>query len=377
MKTIENWDTKQLFVRMYQPLQEWLKEYGIEYPWSDAGAVPDSYAVWVSEVMLQQTRVETVRPYFRNWLERWPTLGELARAKEEEVLRQWEGLGYYNRALNMLKCAEKCIHELGLDNLPRVSAELLALPGIGPYIAAAVASISGNEAVLALDTNVRRIFSRLYQRQPGPVVEREWQRRHSLALEFCIWRGRGNVALIQLGQQLCKAKRPLCSRCPLQGFCPTARSSNWAEFPVRKVFRKQKSESRRLLLWAEGGYLLLRKRSGHLRHLWRFPECEQLGTLFAREEDGTYLGSFCHAYLQEEEKIQVFRHVSPISRNDLEAALSQTVKRDFEWTWAGLTELEQLTLAGPYRRFLRKFLHKLCESPDRPPGQQEDGSLHK
>ena len=126
--------------------------------------------------MLQQTRVETVLPYYSAWLERWPSLSQLATATEQQVLKQWEGLGYYSRALNMLKCAQQCVYEQGQTELPQNSSALRKLPGIGEYISAAVASISSNEAILALDTNVKRIFSRLYQEQPNPTSIKAWQK---------------------------------------------------------------------------------------------------------------------------------------------------------------------------------------------------------
>ncbi len=376
-----HWHADQLFEQLYRPLLSWFDRHKIQYAWSTVATLdltaemgpthsqafgdkrgdkpealwqdrPDSYAVWVSEVMLQQTRVETVLSYYTDWLQRWPSLVELAGASEEQVLKQWEGLGYYSRALNMLACARKCCIELGRTTLPNQFDELLSLPGIGPYIAAAVASISGNEAVLAVDTNVKRIFSRLYQQQPTAAAEKSWRSQHLPALRRCAWRGAANLALIQLGQQLCrsagKSRTPICCRCPLQGVCPAAASGNWISFPAPRSYSRQLRQSRRLLLCANGHYLLQRKRSGHLRHLWRLPQLAELGIA---ELSCEYLGSFTHAYLQTQEKVQVFACESNRPCSDWPL---QDLQQEFAWLWT--ENLEELTLAGPYRSFLDSYL---------------------
>ena len=352
----------QLYDQLYQKTESWLREHGINYPWSNSfstAKLPDSYAVWVSEVMLQQTRTETVRPYYIAWMERWPKLTDLAQADEAQVLKRWEGLGYYNRALNMLRCARYCCDTLKTENLPASYAELLALPGIGPYIAAAVASISHNEAKLALDTNIKRIFSRIYQQQPSRETEKCWQQQHDLALSLCRWRGLANISLIQLGQQLCKSRAPECLRCPLERLCPASSTNlaNWAQFPAFKKRQCHKWQTQRLLLETEEPcYLLLRGRSGHLCHLWRWPELHQLSLLLTQSpKKPEYLGRFVHAYLQNRETVEVFglRLEKTEQKSQILNALHQ---ESGEWCWASLRELEQLTLAGPYRKFLRIFL---------------------
>ena len=364
---------EQLYDQLYRKTESWLHRHGIDYPWSSYNwsktnfsteKLPDSYAVWVSEVMLQQTRVETVRPYYLAWMQRWPKLVDLAQADEAQVLKHWEGLGYYNRALNMLRCARYCCNTLKTENLPASYTELLALPGIGPYIAAAVASISHNEAKLALDTNIKRIFSRIYQQQPGSEAEKCWQKQHELALSFCRWRGLANISLIQLGQQRCKSRAPECSRCPLERLCPASSTNlaNWAEFPARKKRQCHKWQSRRLLLeTAEPCYLLLRGRSGHLCHLWRWPEQNQLSALpnwyLLKLEQPEYLGRFVHAYLQNRETIEVYglRLEKTAQKQQILNILNKKNGEAWEWRWAGLRELELLTLAGPYRKFLENF----------------------
>ncbi|MEM9424444.1 MAG: hypothetical protein AAF975_06630 [Spirochaetota bacterium] len=354
---------EELYQLVYKPLHDWMEVYGISYPWSYPWSysrtrnLPDSYAVWVSEVMLQQTRVEHVRSYYSAWMQRWPSLAVFARAAEAEVLKQWEGLGYYSRALNMLACARQCVDDQGRSELPTSFAELRHLRGIGPYIAAAVASISGNEAVLALDTNVKRIFSRLYQQPLSRSVESQWQEQHRGALELCDWRGHANLSWIQLGQQICKSVKgrsaskmvgPDCSRCPLRGICPAAAKGNWNLFPRPKVYRRSLLQSRKLLLRAEGKYLLQRKTQGHLQHLWRFPDLQQFEDLGGKAILETRsLGRFSHSYLQTQEKIEVFSCESASSCCEWDEKL---LSSEFEWLWA--ESFAEITVPGPYRRFL-------------------------
>ena len=363
MEDLHEWSAKQIFEQIIGPVQDWWHHHGILYPWSPptAGAqyLPDSYAVWVSEVMLQQTRVETVIPYYKAWIQRWANLTQLATATEEQVLKQWEGLGYYSRALNMLKCAQQCVYEQKVRTLPLSVAQLQNLPGIGPYIAAAVASISGNKPVLALDTNVQRIFSRLYQQQPALAIHKLWQQKYSNALEYCSWRGAANIGLIQLGQQICKAVTkqtgPLCSCCPLENICPAVLRENWAKFPAPRVYQQYQRQTQRLVLYAEGKILLFRKRSGALRLLWRFPEIAWVIGLQLPETK--YLGSFDHAYLKIREKVEVYLYYSTRSCGEWNEKLwnEKFLQHGDNCEWLWTEDIFAQTLAGPYRKFWNKL----------------------
>ena len=181
---------------------------------------PDAYAVWVSEIMLQQTRVETVIPYFERWMQRFPTIQSLAHASQQEVLSLWEGLGYYSRARNLHKAAQVVVEQFA-GKFPQEQSELVKLPGIGPYTAGAIASIAFGRDEAALDGNIRRVLARVFAvRTPArsPAGEKElWD-----LARRCLPSGRAgdyNQALMDLGSALCTPRSPQCLLCPLLEIC--------------------------------------------------------------------------------------------------------------------------------------------------------------
>jgi A/G-specific adenine glycosylase len=217
--------------KLSSDLLAWYAKNARRLPWREK---VNPYAVWVSEIMLQQTRVETVIPYFQRWMNRFPTVKSLAQAEIDEVLRIWEGLGYYQRAHNLLRAAKLILEGHGGD-LPQSSVELGKLPGIGPYTAAAISSIAFGEAVLALDGNLRRVISRLVnydQVASMPEAEklfRGWSNDHissSSASEF-------NQALMDLGALICTPRSPKCGGCPISSHCEAYALGLQDERPVR------------------------------------------------------------------------------------------------------------------------------------------------
>lgn len=179
---------------------------------------PDPYRVWLSEIMLQQTTVKAVIPYFERFTARWPTVGDLAAAPLEEVLQVWAGLGYYSRARNLKKCADVVATEHG-GQFPSDEAALRALPGIGPYTAAAIAAIAFGEKATPVDGNIERVIARLFAvRQPVPAAKPEIKR---LAASLTPARRAGDYAqgMMDLGAQVCTPRRPSCLICPLQQDC--------------------------------------------------------------------------------------------------------------------------------------------------------------
>ena len=221
--------------------------------------------------MLQQTRVETVIPYYQRFLTLFPTLKDLARAPLEKVFKAWAGLGYYARARNLHRAAQTICRDLG-GKIPRTKGELLRLPGFGPYTAGAVASLAFNQPVAALDGNVKRVLERLFpqfrdSRRAPPKKDLEE------FLEGWIPPGRAsdfNQALMDLGAAVCIPSRPRCSVCPVLKFCPTK-----GELPEKKpAGRKLRQETWAVaLLERDGRYLLHRNEAqGLLAGLWQFPK---------------------------------------------------------------------------------------------------------
>jgi A/G-specific adenine glycosylase len=196
-----------------------------DLPWRETD---DPYAIWVSEIMAQQTRVETVVPYYRAWLEAFPTVGALARADEAQVLKRWEGLGYYSRARNLHRAA-RLVHERFDGEVPATVQGLRELPGVGPYTAGAVASIAFGVPVPAIDGNVKRVFARLFD-DPAPTPAR--LRRWGDAVVDPERPGDFNQALMELGATVCTPRSPTCMLCPVAAHCRALAAGTVAERPA-------------------------------------------------------------------------------------------------------------------------------------------------
>lgn len=252
-------------------LLAWFRKNRLALPWRRNR---DPYRVWVSEVMLQQTRVRTVVPYFERFLERFPTLADLAKASQQEVLRAWEGMGYYSRARNLHRAA-RMIQERHIGKFPRKLDEIGKLPGVGSYTAAAIASIAFNTPVAVLDANVARVLARLAAIE-GDLGER----RNRCALETLArgvlprkQPGAFNEALMELGQRVCLPRSPSCLLCPLASFCRARREGRVEEIPWPSRRSRQPLRQYAGVLVSQGEKVLLVQRPprGLLGGLWDFP----------------------------------------------------------------------------------------------------------
>jgi len=198
-------------------LLAWYAKHRRELPWRKS---QDPYAVWVSEMMLQQTQVSTVIPYFRTWMERFPNVAALANAEESEVLHAWQGLGYYSRARNLRRAAQQMlrVHD---GRVPELVSELLALPGIGPYSAGAIASIAYGRPEPLVDGNVIRVISRLFglrgDPNKAPLKAEIWARARALVPKDAP--GDFNQSLMELGATVCTPRSPRCEACPVTSHC--------------------------------------------------------------------------------------------------------------------------------------------------------------
>lgn len=250
--------------RLSRTLLAWYDAEARRLPWrSPPGVYADPYHVWLSEVMLQQTTVAAVIPYFRKFLDRWPTVLDLAAADSEEVMAAWAGLGYYARARNLLKCAQHVASVLG-GRFPDTEDGLRSLPGIGDYTAAAIASIAFGRATVVVDGNVERVMARLFAEQdPLPGVKpRLKQRAAQLApQERC---GDYSQALMDLGATLCTPRNPACGLCPWVRDCQGRLQGIAADLPARTP-KAEKPTRHGLAFWIArwDGSILLRKRPPH------------------------------------------------------------------------------------------------------------------
>lgn len=261
---------------MIHPVAErvlrWYARHRRDLPWRNTR---DPYAVWVSEIMLQQTRVQTVLRYYHRFLSRFPTVHDLAAASPEDVLKAWENLGYYARARNLHAAAREivaCFHGV----LPEGEKELLLLPGIGPYTAAAIASIAYGEKTPALDGNVRRVLCRLFAVQEPFDPIRIQKSLRTLAEELIPEMDPGgfNQGLMDLGAALCTPRKPSCAACPLKMLCRAAIMGIQETLPARG---KRPGIPLREMVAAvlengRGGYLVVQRAPvGLLGGLWGFP----------------------------------------------------------------------------------------------------------
>ncbi len=248
----------------------WYDKNAREMPWR---GIRDSYRTWISEIMLQQTRVDTVIPYYERFISRFPSLSSLAAADEPEVLKLWEGLGYYSRARNLLKGARQVMEQFhGI--LPEDPALLRRISGIGPYTAGAVASIAYNIPVPAVDGNVLRVYSRIFGIRENiqlPVVRKQLEDT-AAALVPSSRPGDYNQAVMDLGATICVPGTPDCGRCPLSAFCSAFSAGDAADLPVIPGKVPPKVVRWTVPVLCSGGCTLVRRRTESLlQGLWCFP----------------------------------------------------------------------------------------------------------
>ena len=265
-------------VRIAPLLLAWYDRHARTLPWR---GIHDPYRTWVSETMLQQTRVETVIGYYARFLQRFPTVAELAAAPEDDVLKMWEGLGYYSRARNLHKGAKQVVTEYG-GVIPSSVEELRKISGIGPYTAGAIASIAFDQPVPAVDGNVIRVVSRLrgIRENVGvPSVRRALEGEAS-ALVPADRPGDFNQAVMDLGATICTPGTPSCERCPLQGECDAFAAGDAEDLPVLPRKNPPKVLDYTICLIFSGDRVLMRQRTeAMLRGLWVFPMIEGTPTL--------------------------------------------------------------------------------------------------
>jgi A/G-specific adenine glycosylase len=252
-------------------LIRWSLRRNRNLPWR---RVRDPYRVWVSEIMLQQTRVDTVIPYYRRFLKRFPRVRDLARAELQSVLKIWEGLGYYARARNLHRASRRIVAG-ARGRFPVSAAEWEMLPGVGRYTAAAIASIAGGEPAVALDANARRILARIYAYRRGVRGARA---QRDLAEYFLHARGASAPgaffqALMDLGQLVCLPRRPLCAKCPVVSECESKKRGIQDRVPLRlKPVRIPHVDVAAAVIRRSGRVLLARRPEGKLLGgLWEFP----------------------------------------------------------------------------------------------------------
>jgi A/G-specific adenine glycosylase len=306
-----------------QRLLRWYGANARDLPWRKDR---DPYRVWLSEVMLQQTRVASVIEPYHRFLRRFPTLETLAAAREASVLAVWSGLGYYRRA-RMLHAAAKKIANERAGRFPATSEEWEALPGIGPYTSAAIASIASDEAIAVVDGNVERVLERVAGK---PLLRKQvWAMAQQLVSQRRP--GDSNQAIMELGATVCIPRKPKCDRCPVLKLCATR-----GELPPRKNSgRQRKREIHYVLDCRDGSVLMVQrsKRASLMGGMWELPE------IVRQNRAGTSWLRFRHSITVTDYLVHVKQGVSP---------------DNVHGTWIKKSRLPRLPLTGLTRKILRK-----------------------
>ena len=253
-------------------LLQWFSENKRDLPWRRTS---NPYYIWISEVMLQQTQVDTVIPYYEEFISRFPTMHDLARAPQEDVLKRWEGLGYYSRARNLQSGVQEVVEKYNAK-IPEEKKELLTVKGVGPYTAGAILSIAYGKPEPAVDGNVMRVLSRIFLIDEDIAKVKTRKTFESLLYELIPEQNASyfNQGLMEIGALICKPKNPLCDGCPLAIHCQARAKGVQTDYPVKKKKIKQKTMNYVAVILRDGhGNLLIHKRAneGLLANFWEFP----------------------------------------------------------------------------------------------------------
>lgn len=330
----------------------WFRTEQRALPWRETR---DPYRIWISEAMLQQTRVETVLGYYERFLGRLPTVHDLAAAEEETVLALWSGLGYYSRARKLREAARVLVERHG-GVFPRTREEALALPGVGPYTAGAVLSIAHDLPEPLVDGNVQRVFARLFGLEDevgsGALTRAVWALAEALVPEAGA--GEWNQALMELGATVCTARSPRCEGCPVARGCVAGESGRAEALPRPKPRRPPTEVEVEVALVERDGAVLLEQRppGGRMAGLWQLPTRERTG-------EGLFPSSWPAVegapVLEAEDELGELRHA--ITRYRILARLREARVVGAlppGWRWFTAAEREELPLTGMARKVLRR-----------------------
>ncbi len=332
------------------PLVSWYEQSARVLPWRENS---DPYRVWVSEIMLQQTRVEAVIAYFNRFMEDLPTVWDLANAEEAVVLKLWEGLGYYSRARNLKKTAEIVCGEYD-GKFPQDYKELLALPGIGKYTVGSISSIAFGLPRAAVDGNVLRVITRLDE-NPRDIMDEKFRREIAVQLEEVYPEGKCSEftqSLMELGAMICVPNgAPKCEECPLKEGCKAFQNGTWEKYPVKKEKPKRKKIDKTVFLLHCEDEMAIEKgeETGLLAGLWKLPNVEE--KLKSTEIEG---------WLSEQElepisieKGKKVKHIFTHIEWHMQCYVVKCKKKNEKFQWVSEADLEEkIALPTAYKKCL-------------------------
>lgn len=328
-------------------------------PWREE---PKPYHVWLSEIMLQQTRVEAVKEYYHRFLTALPTIRDLAEAPEETLLKLWEGLGYYNRVRNLQKAAKECVEKYK-GGLPEDFENLKKLPGVGEYTAGAIGSIAFGLPVTAVDSNVFRVITRLTA-DPSDITRPETKERITALVQALQPKNRPgdfNQALMDLGATVCLPNGvPKCESCPLGSLCQGRRQGTMTEFPVKPPKKPRKKEEKTVFLLFNENKTAIHKRGkeGVLKNLWEFPNTEGFLT---EEETENWCRQLGMKVLRLE-KLPRYQHIFTHVEWKLNCYGVWVSGQPEDFLWLSWEELEQKAVPSAFKPCYEEAKKRLLET---------------
>ena len=344
-------------------LLAWFAQNARDLPWR---RTRDPYAIWVSEIMLQQTQVKTVIPYWERWMRELPTVASLAKAKPEKIHKLWEGLGYYTRVRNMQKAAQQIVS----CKFPETFDEVLALPGIGRYTAGAICSIAFNQSTPILDGNVIRVLTRVFGIKENPREKNANARLWDLAERLVVHaaglaapkRSEGgcshfNQSLMELGALVCTPRDPKCDACPVSKHCFAFQHQRVSEFP--NLDKRPIVTARRFAAFvveSSGKFLVRQRPAGVVNaHLWEFPNAELNGSPVNPSATMKELFGFTPKYVKS---LCTIKHSITRYRMTVEAFYAKApnrLPREPQTKWLPISELHKLSFPSAHKRILQSF----------------------
>ena len=342
-------------------LMDWFDTHKRDLPWRTESP-RDPYKVWVSEIMLQQTRVEAVRSYYINWMEHFPDIPSLAAAEEDEVVRQWQGLGYYSRARNLHTAVREVMATYG-GRVPETREEIRRLKGIGDYTAGAVLSMAYGKRETAVDGNVLRVFARIYNIEENILSAKVKKEITALVRvrQDAARPGDFNEALMDLGATVCIPGQPRCEVCPLSSVCKAKAAGKEAEIPLRVKKKEVPVEPVTVFVMRAGELYLLHRRpsKGLLAGMWEFPNCVGEGGQ-GKKALTAELAAIGVRVEEVSGPVKQIRHVFSHKVWQMSVYEARAAKDVISplvvpsgWRWVPVTELADFNLAGPHNRILR------------------------
>lgn len=335
--------------KIVKPLLDWYQENKRVLPWREDA---DPYHIWISEVMLQQTRIEAVIPYYKRFMRELPTILDLAQVEEDRLLKLWEGLGYYNRARNLKKAACEIVSKYH-GAFPNNYEKICDLPGIGEYTASAIASICFSLKEVTVDGNVLRVYMRLRnscENIDSLSVRKEV--RKNLMTIIPKASGNFNQALMELGEVICLPNGvPKCNICPLQKLCKAKKEHTYLSIPIRNQKQQKKNQKYTVLLFICGNKIALHKRGeeGLLKNLWEFPN---ISGDYTKEEIIQYLTDGAikvESIVPSISYTHVFTHV----KWQMKSYIIKTAEESKEYIWKSLREIKKdCAIPSAFQTFL-------------------------